>query len=160
MASAVDLELYSDDDLLRLWKQIPEVLRKRGICRTKNVVADVAERLVSQKLGLALAGNSTRGYDATGPAGERYQVKARLHSEWNASRQLGDIHFLDEPRPFDFLIAVFFSDTFPSVHSAYKIPLPVVRQFVRKKNLRDVLIAKGAVLTAPGVEDITGLLSR
>ncbi len=155
----MDFERCSDEDLLRLWKQIPEVLRKRGICRTKNVVADVAERLVAHRLGLTLASNSTRSYDAVGPRGERYQIKARLHSEWNASKQLGDIHFLEEARPFDFLVAVFFSDAFPGVHSAYKIPLTVVREFVRKKKSgRDVLIATGAVLTAAGVEDITGAL--
>src|SRR6266446_10133233 len=99
---------YSDDDLLRLWKRIPEVLRERGICRTRNVVSDVAERLVAQKLGLTLAGNSTRSYDATDVTGQRYQVKGRLHNEWNASRQLGDIHYLNEERPFDFLVASVF----------------------------------------------------
>src|SRR5438309_619996 len=99
----VDFEQFSDEDLLRLWKRIPEVLRERGICRTRNVVSDVAERLVAQKLGLTLAGNSTRSYDATDPTGQRYQVKGRLHNDWNKSRQLGDIHYLSEPRPFDFL---------------------------------------------------------
>ena len=115
-----DFDHLSDDDLLRLWKRIPEVLRQRGICRTRNVVSDVAERLVAQKLGLTLAGNSTRSYDATDAAGQRYQVKGRLHNEWNTSRQLGDIHYLNEPRPFDFLIAVLFNDGFPGVHRAYR----------------------------------------
>lgn len=64
-------------------------------------------------------------------------------------------HYLNEPRPFDFLIAVLFNDGFPDVHSAYQIPLTFVRQFVRKKGNRDVLFAQGPVLTAPGVEDIT-----
>lgn len=158
MSDTVELDRYSDDDLLRLWNQISAVLRQRGVCRTKNIVADVAERIVAQKLALTLAGNSTRGHDATGPNGERYQIKARLWSPWNRSTQLGDLHHLHDGDPFDFLIAVMFSDDFPGVHSAYQIPLSVVRQFARKKGKRDVLMAQGPVLAAPGVENITAKL--
>jgi hypothetical protein len=154
-----DFHAYSDEDLLRLWKRIPEVLRGRGVCRTKNVVSDVAERLVADKLGLTLAPNSNRDYDAIDGDGKRYQVKARMLSAWNGSTQLGDIHHLNEPSPFDFLIAVLFNDNFPQIHAGYLIPLAVVRQFARKKSNRDVLIARGAVLTAPGVEDITEKLA-
>jgi hypothetical protein len=103
VAPDFDFDAYSDEDLLRLWKRIPEVLRGRGVCRTKNVVSDVAERLVADKLGLTLAPNSTRDYDATDAEGKRYQVKARMLSTWNGSTQLGDIHHLNEPSPFDFL---------------------------------------------------------
>jgi hypothetical protein len=74
------------------------------------------------------------------------------------SRQLGDIHYMNESRPFDFLIAVLFNDGFPAVHRAYQIPLSIVRQFIRKKRNRDVLLAQGPVLTAFGVEDITAKL--
>lgn len=154
----LDLAGYSDDELLRLWKRIPEVLRERGVCRTRNVVSDVAERLVADKLGLTLAGNSTRSYDASDSCGLSYQIKARLHNEWNTSRQLGDIHCLTDERPFDYLIAVFFSDGFPAAQCGYKIPLSIVRRFVRKKGNRDVLLAQGQVLSAPGVEDITSRL--
>jgi hypothetical protein len=153
-----DFVRYSDDELLQLWNRISVVLRQRGVCRTKNIVSDVAERIVAQKLGLTLAPNSTRGYDATGPNGERYQIKARLWNAWNRSTQLGDIHHLDDGDPFDFLIAVVFSDGFPCAHAAYKIPLTVVRQFSRKKGKRDVLMARGPVLTALGVENITAQL--
>ena len=52
-----------------------------------------------------------------------------------------------------------FSDGFPGVHAAYQIPLSVVRQFARKKGKRDVLMAQGPVLTAPGVENITAKLA-
>jgi len=158
MPDDFDLARYSDDDLLRLWNRISVVLRQRGVCRTKNVVSDLAERIVARKLGLILAPNSTRGYDATGPSGERYQIKSRLWNDWNRSTQLGDIHHLHDGDPFDFLIAVLFSDGFPCVHAAYKIPLAAVRQFSRKKGKRDVLMAQGPVLTAPGVENITALL--
>jgi hypothetical protein len=159
MGTEIDLAACSDDDLLRLWKRIPEVLRHRGICRTSNIVSDVAERAVSQRLGLTLAANSTRGYDATAPTGERYQIKARLITAWNDSRQLSDIHHLGDGDPFEFLIAVFFRDDFPNVLAAHKLPIEVVRQFARKKGLRDVLIMKGPILVAPGVEDITSMMT-
>ncbi|SRR6266542_1603933 len=158
MSDDFDFARYSDDDLLRLWNRIPSVLRQRGVCRTKNIVSDVAERIVALKLGLTLSPNSTRGHDATAPNGERYQIKARLWNAWNRSTQLGDIHYLHDGDPFDFLIAVLFSDGFPCAHAAYKIPLAVVRQFSRKKGKRDVLMARGPVLTAPGVENITAQL--
>lgn len=77
---------------------------------------------------------------------------------WNRSTQLGDIHGLHDGEPFDFLIAVLFSDGFPACHAAYKIPIDVVRQFSRKKGKRDVLMAQGPVLSAPGVENITAKL--
>ena len=153
-----DFTRCSDDDLLRLWNRIAVVLRQRGVCRTKNIVSDVAERIVAQKLGLTLAPNSTRGYDATAPSGERYQIKSRLWNEWNRSTQLGDIHHLHDGDPFDFLIAVLFSDGFPVVEAAYMIPLPVVRQFARRKGKRDVLMAQGPLLSAPGVQNITNQL--
>jgi hypothetical protein len=54
---------------------------------------------------------------------------------------------------------VFFGDDFPHVEAAYKIPLSVVRQYAKKKGMRDVLIANGAVLSAPGVEDIASHLT-
>jgi hypothetical protein len=54
---------------------------------------------------------------------------------------------------------VLFNDGFPKVHAAYLIPLAVVRRFARKKNDRDVLLAQGAVLSAPGVKDITEKLA-
>lgn len=78
MPADLDLTRYSDEDLLRLWNRISVVLRQRGVCRTKNIVSDVAERMVAQRLGLTLAPNSTRGHDATALSGERYQIKARL----------------------------------------------------------------------------------
>lgn len=71
---------------------------------------------------------------------------------------MGDIHGLHDGEPFDFLIAVLFSDGFPACHAAYKIPIDVVRQFSRKKGKRDVLMAQGPVLSAPGVENITAKL--
>jgi hypothetical protein len=157
-ASQFDFARYSDDELLRLWNGIATVLRERRVCRTKNIVSDVAERVAAQKLGLTLAANSTRGYDAVAANGDRYQIKARLWTAWNKSAQLGDLQDLHDGDPFDYLIAVMFSDDFPRVHAAYRIPLAVVRQFARKKGKRDVLIAKGKVLSAAGVENITGTL--
>lgn len=49
---------------------------------------------------------------------------------------------------------------FPAVHAAYLIPLAVVRKFVRKKGTRDVLMVQGAILSAPGVKNITAKLTK
>ncbi len=106
------------------------------------------------KLRLTLAGNSTSGHDATAPDGTTYQIKARDVTAWNGSRQLGDLARQHDGHPFDYLIAVFFGDAFPLVEAAYKISVAVVRQFAKRNGKRDVLIANGPVLTAPGVEDI------
>ena len=157
-AAELDLGTYSDDELLRLWKRATVTLRLRGVCRTKNVVGDVAERIVAAKLGLKRAGHDCKDYDAIAPDGTTYQIKARDVTAWNGSRQLGDLCGLHDGHPFDYLIAVFFGDDFPRVEAAYKVPLAVVRQYAKRKGKRDVLIAKGAVLAGPGVEDITGRL--
>jgi hypothetical protein len=73
MAAGFDLNHYSDDDLVRLWHQAGNALRRRGVCRTGNIVSDVAESIVARKLALALTPNSTRGHDAVAPDGRTYQ---------------------------------------------------------------------------------------
>src|SRR6185503_9291869 len=102
----MNLELLNDDELLRLWRQTQALLRQRGVCRSANVVGSVAESLVAEKLQLSLAAPSMRGHDAIAPDGTLFQIKARLMTVGNPSRQLGDVHYLHEERPFDFLIAV------------------------------------------------------
>ena len=158
-ATELNLDRFTDHDLLRLWKRTTLELRTRRVCRSKNIVGDLAERIVATKLGLSLAPKVMKAIDATGPEGATYQIKARDLTGTNNSRQLGDLSGLHDGHPFDFLIAVFFGNDFPRVEVAYKIPLTVVRQYAKKKGKRDVLIAKGAVLTAPGVEDITMFLA-
>jgi hypothetical protein len=106
------------------------------------------------KLRLTLAGQLDERSRRHGPRRTIYQIKARDVTAWNGSRQLGDLARLHDGHPFDYLIAVFFGDAFPLVEAAYKIPVSVVRQFAKRKGKRDVLIANGPVLTAPGVEDI------
>jgi hypothetical protein len=150
-----DLDRLSDDELLRLWRRIQTVLRSRDVCRGSNIVADVAERLVAQKLGLALAPQSTRGYDAVAPDGTRFQIKGRLTTTTNPSRQLGDIHYLDEDRPFDQLIAVLFGDEFPEPLAVYRLPLALVKQAAQHRRHRRVLVLTPSILASEGVEDLT-----
>src|SRR4051812_49296903 len=109
-AEELDLQGLSNDELLRLWRRTQTLLRSRKVCRSANIVADIAEGLVAEKLGCTLAGRSTRAHDAVSADGVTFQVKARLITPENPSRQLGDIHYLDEERPFDFLIAVLFGE--------------------------------------------------
>jgi hypothetical protein len=70
-------------------------------------IADVAEWLVSTKLGLQLATGSAKGYDALDERGIRYQIKASWLATPQSSSQLSAIRDLTEA-PFDHPIAVMF----------------------------------------------------
>ena len=79
----------TNEEVLRLWATVMGELRRRRVIRSaNNPVADYAETLVAERLGLQLVGNSTASYDAVAQDGTRYQIKARrLHDE-TSSRQL------------------------------------------------------------------------
>ena len=67
-----------------------KIVKRRGVVRTKNnPVGDYAEWLVTTTFGLALAGKSSAGFDATDDDGTTYQIKARRVTPDNPSRQLG-----------------------------------------------------------------------
>jgi hypothetical protein len=69
----VDLSATSVPELLRLYTEVLDELRRRGVTRsTNNPAADYTEHLVSTKLGLILADNSTSGFDAVDADGRRY----------------------------------------------------------------------------------------
>lgn len=106
--------------LLVTFGVVLEELKARGVVKTRNnPVADYAERLVSEKLGLSVT-SSNAGFDAIDVKGVRYQIKSRRLSDVNKSRQLGVIRNL-EKKGFDFLIGVIFDSEF-AVLEAYKIP--------------------------------------
>ena len=118
-----DLLSLSVKELLSLYAHSLEELRRRGAVRsTNNPAADYAEFLVSKALGLSVAGKSNSGFDATGPDGSRYQIKARRITRHNSSRQLSFIRGLGEDkRPFDHLAGVLFNEDF-SVLRACLVP--------------------------------------
>jgi hypothetical protein len=140
----------SDREVLAIWASTMTELQRRGILRSDNTpTGDYAEWLVSKTLGLALEGNSMAGYDAIGPDGTRYQIKARRLVTAKTSRQLSALRNLDQD-PFDFLIMVLFGPAF-DVLECWQVPVDVVRehadwtQHVNGHRLH----ARGAVLSDP-----------
>src|SRR5437762_12174339 len=89
--------------LLELYAVLLGELRTRGVVRsTNNPAADLAERLCAKAFGLTLVSKSTAGFDAVGPDGTRFQIKARRLTSENASTQLSAIRGLRKAR-FEFL---------------------------------------------------------
>ena len=150
------LQSMNDADLLKLYAEVMEALRSKGITRTSNnPVADYAEKLAVEHLGLIRAGKEARGYDAEDKKGRRYQMKGRRITRHNKSRQLSVIRDLDE-QLFDFLVAVIFDENF-NVLEMWQVPHQWVKENGRwSKHVNGHLVnARTDVLTAgKGVERV------
>jgi len=156
-----DLKLAITFELLGYFADILEELKQREVIRTRNnPVADYAEWLVTQSLGLSLAANSRAGYDAINAREERFQIKSRRFDPSNKSRQLSVIRNL-EAKEFDYLIGILFEKDF-TVKEAYIIAHELIKKYARfSKHLnRYLLNLRGKVLEDPEVEDITQLLNK
>jgi hypothetical protein len=118
----------SDAEVPQVWARAMRELRDRSLVRSSNnPVADIAERLVAEELGLTLAAAVAQGYDAVDSDGLRYQIKSRRLTAQNRSRQLGVVRKLDE-NEFDFLIAVMFDEDL-ALLEMWQIPHSVVTDF-------------------------------
>ena len=85
------------DQIKRLLKEYAAVmreLRKHGI---KHPVADYAEILVCQRLGLKRQPPANKGVDAVDEAGTRFQIKARMPTD-SSPPAIGHHPGLGEPR--------------------------------------------------------------
>jgi hypothetical protein len=157
--SGVDVARFDVESLLRLYTEIIEELRRRGITRSSNnPAADYTEYLVSTKLGLTLHGNSTSGADAVDTAGNRYQIKGRRLTPQNRSTELSALRNLPK-KPFDFLVAVVFRSDF-TVDYAAQIPYEIVvelAKFSQHTNAHRFLMRRN-VLDNPHVKDLTSRL--
>jgi hypothetical protein len=151
-----ELSTLSVSELLRLFVQVLDDLRRRDVIRsTNNPIADYAEFLFERALDLTRAPKSTKGYDAVDPSGRRYEIKARRITSHNRSRQLSAIRGLDHAH-FTFLAAVLFREDF-TVWKACLIPYDTVlnhSKYIQHTNswkfdLRD------DVWTLPGVTDVS-----
>jgi len=154
-----DWEALTVPELLRCFADILDELKERKVVRTRNnPVADYAEWLLTQRLGLLLERNSKRGYDATSQDGKRYQIKSRRLDQANESKQLSVIRNLDAAE-FDYLIGILFNRDF-TVKEAYKIPHGVIEKHARFSELQNghILHLQGEVLATRGVENITDKL--
>jgi hypothetical protein len=151
----VNLKENSSKELLRLFGNILDKLKERGIVRSRNnPVADYAEWLVSKAFAFDLQPNSNCGFDALDSKGVKYQIKARRLHTSNKSCQLSVIRDL-EGKKFDFLIGVLFDKDF-SILGAYKIPHHLIKEHscFNKHQNGHILVLKGSILTADGVERI------
>ena len=155
----MDLKRIPLDVLLRLYAEILEELRQRGVTRsTNNPVADYTEYLVARSLKLERKGNSASGYDAVDAQGNRYQIKGRRVTPQNLSTELSAIRNLPE-RPFDFLVAVVYRPDF-TVDYAGIVPHEVVSDlatYVLHTNAYRFLM-KRSVLDDPRVKDVTSVI--
>jgi len=157
----LDWESFTVAELLRCFAEILDELKERKIVRTRNnPVADYAEWSVSRKLGLSLERNSKRGYDATDQEGISYQIKSRRLDQINKSKRLGVIRNLDAA-DFDYLVGILFNRDF-TIKEAYKIPHSVIKKHATFSEHQHghILNLQGDVLSAPGVENITYILSN
>ncbi len=156
-----DWEALTVSELLGCFANVLDELKKRKIVRTRNnPVADYAEWLVTQQLGLSLERSSKRGYDATDHSGKRYQIKSRRLDQTNKSRRLSVTRNLDAAE-FDYLIGILFNRDF-TVMEAYKIPYGAIKKHARfnKHQNGHILYLQGEVLTAPEVKNITKVLGK
>lgn len=127
MKEAPNLKSMSEKELLQMYATLIDEFRDRHIIRSSNnPVADYAEKVAEEYLGLRRVGKEEKGYDAVDNRGNRYQVKGRRITRYNKSRQLNVIRNLDE-RLFDFLIVVIFHEDF-SVSEIWRIPHQFVKQ--------------------------------
>ncbi len=116
-----ELQSLSVHALLTQFVEVLDELQRRGVTRsTNNQVADYAEFLCEKGLSLTRAPKSTKGYDATDPAGNRYEVKARRVTSHNKSRQLSALRELESVH-FTYLAGVLFREDF-SVWKACLVP--------------------------------------
>lgn len=146
-------------DLLNTHSAVLDELRRRGIVRSaNNPTGDYAEWLVSSKLGLTLAGNSVKGFDATDAGHIRYQIKARRVHAHNVSTQLSPVRNL-AGNDFDFLIAVVFDSAW-NVNLAAKFTHKAVQKLAiyRQHVNGHVMHVHRSIFSVAGVEEITKAL--
>lgn len=146
----MDLTTLTDSEVLGIWSDAMAELKRRGVIRSSNSpVADYAERLVAERLGLALVGQSMAAYDAVGSDGTRYQIKARRLPSNRFDRPLGAIRNLDQGG-FDFLVIVLLGERF-EMKGMWQLPIDLVREHARfRKHVNaHILRPSAAVLGDP-----------
>ena len=151
----------STRELLTLFGETLGELRRRNVIRSNNnPVADYAERIAADALGLTLVSRSTAGYDAIDTQGGRFEIKGRRRTPENRSTQLSAIRGLDKNH-FDFLIGILFEDDF-SVQRACLVPIHVVRlvSAYRAHVNAWVLHLRDSLWEVDGVKDVTAEIRK
>lgn len=154
-----DFSTCSVTELLAMHTAVLAELNRRQVVRSaNNPTGDYTEWLVSTKLGLKLAAQSAKGYDALDSDGIRYQIKGRRLTKLSGPVQLGVLRGLSQ-KSFDFLIAVSFTPSWEVRHAA-KIPYEVVLKLgtFREHVNGHVMHLRPTIFEDPKVIDITELL--
>ena len=156
-----DFTTFTIPELLAAHSAILDALRTKNVVRSKNnPTGDYAEWLVTEKLGLDLATNSVKGFDAIdSKTGLRYQIKGRRITPENKSTQLGVIRNLDA-KDFDFLVAVIFDQSWKVCYAA-KIAHNIVRELAgthRPHVNGHILHLRRTIFNNQNVEDISEVL--
>lgn len=150
------LESMDEQSLLNLYSELMEELRDRELIRTSNnPVADYAEKIAVEYMGLTRVGKEVRGYDAVDKNKRKYQIKGRRTTRHNGSRQLGVIRNLNE-KLFDYLVAVIFNEDF-SVNEIWKVPYRFVKEnsrFSKHQNGHIFIANIGLLSNGKGVDRI------
>ncbi|MEM1186662.1 MAG: hypothetical protein AAGI53_16865 [Planctomycetota bacterium] len=147
--------------LLRQYAAVLEALAQtEAILFKNNPVADYAEWLVAQTLGLELVPKSSKGFDALDNEDTKYEIKARRLTADNPSRQLSAIRSIEDQH-FDYLAGVLFDHEF-NVLRAAKIPWVVVNKLSthRKHTNAAVHHLRDSVWDIPEVADLSELLQH
>jgi len=149
-------------DLLRAYRRSVDALKARGVIRSDKVLADYAEWLAVEALGLTLAeGGAQKGYDAVDPrTGLTYQVKARQVTLPYFQPDLRGQGNLDA-HPFDVLVGILVDADFAVVRAAL-VPLAVVRARAKPISYNNgyrLHMASG-LLGLPEVVDVTAKVKR
>lgn len=151
-----DWSIYSTADILQLYSDALEELRKREVLRSaNNPSGDYGELLFSRAFGWQLQNNSSSGHDAADGNGIRYQIKCRRITPRNSSRQLSAIRNLPG-NPFDILAGVLLDEHFKVLRAAL-IPIAVVQEkatYVKHVNAWRMIL-RDSVWEIPGVQDVT-----
>jgi hypothetical protein len=120
------LDNYSREDLLRLYGAVMVALRERGYVRSgNNPVADIAERIVADLYGVAVATANTAGHDLITRDGTKVQVKG-LRRTQPGRKNLSAIRSDD----YDVVVAVVF-DADMTLLELWRIPRAVVVEKAR-----------------------------
>lgn len=144
------LKNMDEQRLLKLYSELMEELRDRELIRSSNnPVADYAEKIAVEYMGLTRVGKEERGYDAVDRNKRKYQIKGRRTTRHNGSRQLGVMRDLDQ-KLFDYLVAVIFDEDF-SVNEIWKVPYRFVKENSRfSKHQNGHILFANTVLLSKG----------
>jgi hypothetical protein len=151
----MDLSSLSTQELLIFRNKIIQELENRGVLRTKNLVGDYAEWLVSKEMGLDLKEPNNRGFDATDSQGKRYEIKCRrIYASWQLEVKE------DNKERFDYLVALIVDDKF-NVKIAFQIPRDVFFEYGQINNRGQCIVRQSSNMFEDSrVKEITRIFQK